>query len=126
VVSVDDVDELLELGEAAVQSVRVPGQDRVRAAGAQLLEQLLVLGAGLAGVGGDVVVGFEDAVEDGPAELVGEGLAVVVLPLDSGCAAGGVAGDAAVDQGADGHAGSVPLNTAYLTFDHSDRTLVRY
>jgi hypothetical protein len=88
-----------------VEAVGVPGEDGVRVAVAEVLEELLVSGPGFAAVGGEVVVGVDG--DDLDAELRGEGFAVLALAFDAEAGAFAVAADAAVDDGAGRDAGCV-------------------
>jgi hypothetical protein len=70
-------------------------------AGAHVVEQREVPGSGLAAVGAEVVVAVHG--DDGPAELLGEFPAVLLLPVDAEPGAFPVAADAAIDDGTASH-----------------------
>lgn len=95
--AVEQVQELLELARLAIEPIQVP-HDHCRRGGAlDVLEEVLVAGAGPVLVRGD---GFVDELDRARmSQPVRQGGAVIALLLDGGVLAGAVDGDPEIDQG---------------------------
>ncbi|MCV2487730.1 hypothetical protein OF117_00010 [Geodermatophilus sp. YIM 151500] len=97
---VQDLEEVLEFAGAAGQSVQVVDQHAVSGAGGEVGQHAQVLRAGLAGVGGQVVV--DVLLADLPPQVGREPAAVLHLAADAESFSGLVAADAGVDRGGPG------------------------
>lgn len=96
-VGVEEVEELLEFERAPVEPIHVPHDHCRRGGELDLLEEVLVAGAGPVLVGGD---GFVDELDPARiSESVRQGGAVIALLPDGGVLAGPVDGDPEIDQG---------------------------
>ena len=96
-VALTDADVALELGGAAVQTVRVPGDHRGDLPGLDVGEHALVVGAAPSGVGGQVVVAVD--LGDVPAEALRQGAALLFLAFDAEAGAAAVLADTDVNRG---------------------------